>query len=36
VLGIPSKFFSQDQAERILGSLGLDAAGIVATVRRTW
>jgi 1-deoxy-D-xylulose-5-phosphate synthase len=36
VLGIPSKFFSQDVAERILASLGLDAAGIVAAVRRRW
>jgi 1-deoxy-D-xylulose-5-phosphate synthase len=36
VLGVPSKFFSQDVAERILASLGLDAAGIVAAVRRRW
>jgi len=34
VLGIPTRFFPQGNAERILANLGLDADGIVAAVHR--
>ena len=33
VLGLPARFFPQGSAEKILGQLGLDAAGIAATAR---
>jgi len=33
VLGIPTKFIPQAKADRILATLGLDAAGIAATIR---
>ena len=33
VLGIPSKFIPQGNADKILAAFGLDAAGITATVR---
>ena len=33
VLGLPARFFPQGSAEKILGQLGLDAAGIAASAR---
>ena len=33
VLGLPSRFFPQGSADKILASLGLDAAGITAAAR---
>jgi deoxyxylulose-5-phosphate synthase len=34
IMGIPSTFIPQGQAEHILARLGLDANGIIAAVRR--
>jgi 1-deoxy-D-xylulose-5-phosphate synthase len=34
VLGLPTRFIPQGKPDRILAQLGLDADGIVATVRR--